>query len=247
MNKNKALFIIGGMGPEASGYLYKLLIDLAIKEFGAKNNDDFPEVILHSVPVPDFIADDKSRNEALKMLKKRAEEANKLNISCISVACNTAHVLLPQLQAVSKAKFISMIEETVEQVYKDKRRRVGLLGTPSIIKYGLYQAALENYGISTIIPSKRQIKILERIIRNVLKGKILTKDSKNLEKIADVLRVKGAEAIILGCTELPLVFPKKFKMPVYNSLEILTMTLLQTYYRQIMNTEILIREKNGRG
>lgn len=246
MNKNKALFVIGGMGPEASGYLYKLLIDLAIKEFGAKNNDDFPEIILHSIPVPDFISNDKSREEALKMLKKRVEEANNLNISCISIACNTAHILLPQLQALSKAPFVSMIEETVKQVQRDGKNKVGLLGTPSTIKYGLYQAELEKYGITAVIPSALQIKTLERIIRNVLKGKILKKDSKNLEKIADVLRSKGAEAIILGCTELPLVFPKKFKMPIYNSLEILTMTLLRYYYRQIMNTEILIREKNGR-
>ena len=60
MNKNKALFIIGGMGPEASGYLYNTLINLAIKKFGARNNDDFPEIILHSIPVPDFISKNKS-------------------------------------------------------------------------------------------------------------------------------------------------------------------------------------------
>ncbi len=230
MNKNKALLVIGGMGPEASGYLYKLLIDLAIKEFGAKNNDDFPEIILHSVPVPDFISDDKSRDEALKMLEKRVEEVNKLNISCISIACNTAHVLLPQLQAVSKAKFISMIDETVKQVHKDNRKKVGLIGTPSTIKYGLYQSALKKYGISLVIPSKAQIIILDRIIRNVLQGKILAKDINNLEKIADDLRMKGAEAIILGCTELPLVFPKKYSLPVYNSVEILAYALLHKYY-----------------
>lgn len=230
MKKNKALFIIGGMGPEASGYLYKLLIDLAIKEFGAKNNDDFPEIILHSVPVPDFISGDKFRDEALKMLEKRVEEANKLNISCISIACNTAHVLLPLLQRMAKVPFVSMIDETLKQVHKDKRGKVGLLGTPSTIKYGLYQSVLKKYGISTIIPSGMQIKTLERIIRNVLKGKILTKDSNNLKNIADNLRAKGAEAIILGCTELPLVFPKNYQLPVYNSLEILAVTLLQIYY-----------------
>lgn len=230
MKRIPAVCLLGGMGPEASGYLYKLLIDLAIKEFGTKNNDDFPEIILHSVPVPDFISDDKSRDEALKMLKIRVKDANKLNISCVSIACNTAHILLPQLQSVSKAPFISMIDETVKEVHIDKRKKVGLLSTPSTIKYGLYQSALNKYGISTVIPSDKQIKTLEIIIRNVLKGKMLTKDSQNLEKIADDLSAKGAEAIILGCTELPLVFPKKYSLSVYNSVEILAHALLRKYY-----------------
>lgn len=232
MKKNKALFIIGGMGPEASGYLYKLLIDLAIKEFEAKNNDDFPEIILQSVPVPDFISNDKSRDEALKMLEKRVKKANKLDISCIAIACNTAHILLPQLQAGSKAPFISMIDETVKQISRNNIKKVGLMGTPSTIKYGLYQAALGKNGISMILPSQRQIKILEKVIRNILKGRILTKDNGDLKEIADALKSQRVQGIILGCTELPLVFPAKYCLPVYNCVEILARALLQKYYKQ---------------
>lgn len=232
MKKNKSLFIIGGMGPEASGYLYKLLIDLAIKEFGAKNNDDFPEIILYSLPVPDFISDSKNRNRALEMIKQRVKLINNSSISCISIACNTAHVLLPQLQVVSKTPFISMIGETVKRVYKDSRKKVGIMGTPSTIKYGLYQSALKKYRISTVIPSHKQVIILEQIIRNALKGKILTKDRNSLKRVADDLRARGAEAIVLGCTELPLVFPTKYKLPVYNSVEVLAKALLKIYYGQ---------------
>lgn len=232
MNKNKALLIIGGMGPEASGYLYRLLIDLAIKEFGAKNNDDFPEIILYSLPVPDFISNDRNRNKALGMIRQRIRLMNDKRISCVSIACNTAHILLPQLQAVSKAPFISMIDETVRQVQRDGKNKVGLLGTPSTIKYGLYQTALKKYGISTVTPSEKQIISLERMIRNVLKGKIFAKDSQNLEKIANVLKAQGAEAIILGCTEIPLVFPSKYSLPVHNSVEILAKALLHRYYEQ---------------
>lgn len=164
------------------------------------------------------------------MLQKRVGKANKLNISCISIACNTAHILLPQLQAGSKVPFVSMIDETVKRVHKDNKKIVGFMGTPSTIKYGLYQTALKEYGISAIIPSKRQWTTLETIIRSVLAGKILESDVKKLKEIGDSLIAKGAEALILGCTELPLVFPKKYEIPVYNSLEILAMALLRKYY-----------------
>ena len=72
----KIIGILGGMGPEASGYLYKLLIDLSIKHFNARHNDDFPEVIIHSIPVPDFISSNKKRGEALQMLLERVKELN---------------------------------------------------------------------------------------------------------------------------------------------------------------------------
>lgn len=165
------------------------------------------------------------------MLKQRVKLVSKGDISCISIACNTAHILLPELQKVSKIPFVSMIDEVAKKVEIDGKKNVGLMGTPSTIQYGLYQTALNKCGISVLVPFKRQIKMLEKIIRNVLKGKIIVEDSKNLTKIADDLRIKGAEGIILGCTELPLVFPKaKLSNSVYNCVEILAMALLQKYY-----------------
>jgi len=227
----KIIGILGGMGPEASRYLYKLLIDLSIKHFNAKNNDDFPEVIIHSIPVPDFISSDRKRGEALQMLSERVQQLNKLDISCLSIACNTAHVLLNDLQKNSDVPFVSMIDEVAQIVNDSNHKTVGLLGTPSTIRYQLYQKALEADGILTIIPNTKQIKTLEQIIRNILAGELLIQDTKKLTKIADSLKNKGVEGIILGCTELPLVFPSNYPLPVYNSVEILALALLRRYYK----------------
>jgi len=230
MNR-KIIGILGGMGPEASGYLYKLLIDLSIKHFNAKQNDDFPEVLIHSIPVPDFISSNKKRGEALQMLVERVQCLNKLNVSCLSIACNTAHVLLDDLRKNSDAPFVSMIDEVVQIVKDNNHKTVGLLGTPSTIRYQLYQKALEVDGILTIIPNTQQIKTLEQIIRNILAGELLIQDTKKLKNIADSLRNKGADGIILGCTELPLVFPSRYPLPSYNSVEILALALLRRYYK----------------
>jgi len=227
----KIIGILGGMGPEATGYLYKLLIDLSIKFFNAKHNNDFPEVIIHSIPVPDFISSDRKRGEALKMLLERVQQLNKIDLLCLSIACNTAHVLLNDLQKKSDAPFVSMIDEVVQTVKDNNCKVVGLLGTPSTIRYKLYQKALDANEISTIIPDDTQIKILERVIRNVLAGKLLKQDTQTLTKIADSLKEKGVEGIILGCTELPLVFPPRYPLPIFNSVEILALALLRRYYK----------------
>lgn len=219
------------MGPEASEYTYKMLIDLSIRHFGAKNNEDFPEIILASIPVPDFISNDKNKEKALIMLRERVGRFNSLNSSCIAIACNTAHVLLADLRKISKVPFISMIEEVADAVKKAGFKKAGLISTPSTIRFKLYQEAFDDRKIQTIIPTDSQIKILEKIIRNVIAGKIFKNDTKKLFNIATSLRIRGAQAIILGCTETPLVFPKKFLIPVYNSVEILSMALLRKYYK----------------
>ena len=232
MNKKSAIAILGGMGPEASSYLYGLLIKLAIKKFGAKNNNDFPEILLHSVPVPDFISNVNDKEIALEMLKKRTIALNNCNIACLSIACNTAHLLLDDLQKVSQVPFISMLDAVSQSVKKDRIHKVGILGSPITLQTELYQKKLKVFGITCIIPTQSEQLILERIIRNIISGKLLAQDKASLVAIAINQQMKGAEGIVLGCTELPMLFQKQqMNIKIYNSLEILATSLLQKYYK----------------
>ncbi len=233
MNK-KAIGVLGGMGPEASAYMYSMLIRLSIEKFGAINNDNFPEIILYSIPVPDFISSEEEKEKALSMLIERTKDLNKLNISNLAIACNTAHLLLHKLQSVSKIPFVSMIDEVVLEVKKNNIKKIGLLGTPVTIKSNMYQNAFQKEGIQVLVPDKSDIKILESIIRNIIKGKIVNQGQR-CKKIADALFKNGAESIVLGCTELPLVFTGNYSLPVYNSLEILSIKLLKDYYKNNFN------------
>lgn len=226
----KVIGIIGGMGPQASAYMYKTLIDLAILEFHAINNNDFPEILLYSVPVPDFISSKEKKKTALNMLKKRVQILNKMDLACLSIACNTAHMLLDELQSVSVIPFISMIDAVVTVVVKDNTKKVGLLGTPSMLRSKMYQKAFSQYDIKVLTPDKKDFSSLENIIRNVIKGIITKENEKQLVYLANKLKKRGSQGIVLGCTELPLVFPKSYSIPVYNSVEILSRILLQKYY-----------------
>lgn len=230
-NRKQIIGIIGGMGPQASAYLLDLLIKLSVKEFGAKNDDDFPEILLDSVSIPDFISNHARENDALKLLKERIIFLNKIQPSCLAIACNTAHILLSELQKVSNAPFISIIEEVANSVGTGGLKKVGILVTPVTLKSGLYQNALSKLNIVCVEPEYRELKVLEAIIRNVIAGLSSKKDKDLLIAVANKLINRGAEGIILGCTELPLIFPKKQNFPIFNSLEILAMSLLRNYYK----------------
>ena len=108
---------------------------------------------------------------------------------------------------------------------------VGLLGTPLTLRSCIYQEALQKECVSCVIPNKESFLILDRIIRNVIRNNITKEDGRRLIKIADRLKKQGAEGIILGCTELPLVFPSGYSLPVYNSVAILAKSLLRNYYK----------------
>lgn len=133
--------ILGGMGPQASAYLLKLLVDLSARKFSAKNCEDFPEVILNSIPHPDFISDKKNKRAALKILKKRVRQLNEMQVGVLGIACNTAHILLDKLQLVSKAPFISIVEEIIKELRRKRINKVGLLASPTTFESGIFQKA----------------------------------------------------------------------------------------------------------
>src|SRR3989344_3827305 len=87
MNKQmNAIGILGGMGPDASARLYQLMIEMARSEFGARKNEDYPEIVLQSIPVPDFISDTKRAEEAVFMLKERVRRLAHLDVGCLGLA-----------------------------------------------------------------------------------------------------------------------------------------------------------------
>lgn len=109
-----------------------------------------------------------------------------------------------------------------------KLDKIGLMGSSITIKSNLYQKELKKTNIKIVLPSKTKIMILEKIITEIVAGDY--SNSQKIIEIADNLKSHGAEGIILGCTELPLVFPKKYSLPVFDSLEILADKLLKNYY-----------------
>lgn len=140
-NRKQIIGILGGMGPQASAHLVKLLVDLSAKEFGAKNCEDFPEIILDSIPVPDFISSKKNKKIALTMLKEQIERMSQMQVGILAIACNTAHILLDQLQPVTKTSFVSVVEEIIKELRKRKINKVGLLASPTTFKSGIFQKA----------------------------------------------------------------------------------------------------------
>lgn len=222
----KTICILGGMGPQASTKMVEVLVNMAASKFGAKNCEDFPEIILFSLPVPDFIAGRENIKKTLQMLREKVLLLNGMNVSVVAMACNTAHMMLGDLQSISKAPFVSMIEAVTDEVGRKKLSRVGVLASPNTLRCGLFGLALRKQGVDTVVPSEKQQEELETIIRKVIANKTGEQDAQKLASIAKALEKRGAQGIILGCTDLPLIFPSEFPLPVFDSIKITAEELL---------------------
>jgi aspartate racemase len=230
--KQHMIGIIGGMGPQASAELYRLLIEGAKQCYGARNNDDFPEILIDSVPVPDFLSDTREMEKAAVMLEDRVRRLTLYGVSVISMACNTACLLSDRVRKQTSVPFISIVDEVAYEVSK-RHSRILLLASPTALRLGIYQIALSRYGLSYVVPPIKYYRELEYIIRGVIKeGDRSFLMEKIVRLTENILTNEYVEGIVLGCTELPLVFPVSYPIPVYNSLSILAESLLKRYYKE---------------
>jgi len=230
MLNNQPIAILGGMGPDASARLYQLMIELARSDFGARENHQYPEIVIDSVPVPEFFSNTQKAEEATFMLKDRVRKLNYLQPGCFGLACNSAHTTLVDLEQEAKAPFISIAGEAAQESVRRGYKRVGLLASPTTIFSGVYQTEFLDKNIEVVLPENGYIEELGEIIGQIVGGEFKAPKARLL-KIADSLKKKKIEAIVLGCTELPLVFPKNYSLPVLNTLEILGISLLTRYYK----------------
>ena len=234
-DKSKPIGIIGGMGPQASCELYRLLIEGARLNYGAKNNDDYPEMLIDSVPVPDFLADTEKMETAARLLEDRVRRMSKYDVSVLTMACNTACILNERLQTQLSVPLISVVEE-VGKVVARECNRVFILASPTSLRLNLYQDVFRQKKVTYLIPNQSEYLELEYIIRGVIEGEDRKTLMQRLVRITERhITGENIDGVVLGCTELPLIFPENFHLPVYSSLDILARTLLkQYYYRRLL-------------
>jgi len=230
---NKKIGIIGGVGPQATGILYGQIIKLSQEKYSAKDNDDFPKIVIESVPIPDFITDTKKVDEAKEMLIKATKNLEKVGATRMVIASNTVHLTLDDLQKETKVPFLSMIDLVVKECTTRGFEKVGLLSSPVTIKSKSYEKKLEQENIQMIKPTKKEQELTDRIIRHVLAGSSNGKYRKAYIDLLNGMYKRGAEAVILGCTELPMAINyEALGDRVIDSMEVLAKGLTNYYYQK---------------
>lgn len=227
-----AIGILGGMGPQASAKLYELIIKGTQEYTPAAVDNDYPEIVLLNVPVPNFISNKNELQKAKQILIKRTKLLEKNGCTINGIACNTAHILLPELQSTTTVPFVSIPKLVARLAKTNRYERVGLLATPTTLSSTIYDEAL--VGIAEIVrPNQKFAKQIEHYIYLQLKGKLSRKERQTFrQQLASFKQSRFLDAVILGCTELPLVYGDIAKDDtILNTLQILSDGLLEVYFK----------------
>ncbi len=204
----KAVGIIGGLGPETTSEFY-----MSIIKRNSERSNSHPRILVHNVPMPFSLEEDivkNSRNEH-KLLPLLLEGLNILQdkVDFIVIPCNTAHIFIDDVRVQSKIPVLSIIEEVVDRIKSKKIGRVGILATSKTIESKLFDSKLVSNNIGCITPDANDQRRVSEIIHLLLKG-VKSKELKSgLMGIVDKLKDDGAEAIILGCTDLQLLLKQE--------------------------------------
>ncbi len=203
MTNTKTLGVIGGLGPIATAHFLELVISMT----NAKTDQEHLDMIIYNTPsIPDrteYILDNTKPNPLLQMLAVGQALAQQ-GVSRIAIPCMTAHYFFPQLEAGIPVPLINSVKETARHLKENGIEKVGIMATDGTIRSGLFHRELEALGMCPIVPGESaQRDIMHLIFHNVKSGTPAEMD--RFFCAADNLRRNGAQAIILGCTELSLI------------------------------------------
>jgi aspartate racemase len=203
---DRIIGVLGGMGPAATADFYWEIIKLT----PARRDQDHIPVLIYSNPrMPDRTrAILEGAEDPLPWLLEAAVTLERGGAGMIAIPCNTAHYYLPQIQASVRIPVLNMVEETCLTVRSQfpRARAVGLLAATGTVQCKIYHQVCERQGMQLITPSEEDQARVHNAIFQVKGGDRDGTAGGVFESIGEGLIRMGAEAVILGCTEIPVAF-----------------------------------------
>lgn len=199
----KTLGVLGGLGPMASAYFLQLIVQMS----DAATDQEHMEVILHSKPqIPDrtrYILG-RSKDSPLPQMAEAGRGLAAQGAEVLAIPCITAHYFQEQLEAEVGVPILHAIEETALYLKQAGIARAGILATDGTLDSKLFQTCLAAHGIDCTLPGEEDQKaVMHLIYENVKAGKPV--EFPVFEAVSKRLFARGAQVILLGCTELSLI------------------------------------------
>lgn len=230
--KFKTIGVLGGMGAAASADFYMRVVNIAQKKYQAEADDDFPPMWIYNLPVTGFdetgfVEPESVKNQMITAVDRLAKAGSDF----VVIPCNTAHFFYKEMQATIPIPILSILEVTVKAVQDVGFSKVGLLNSQSTKHFHLYEDIFSKNNIDTLSTTDEEQQRVSQVIGHVISGTQGYNDIEQLNNIVRRFAQAGMEAVILGCTELPLAFSQKdCDLPLFNTTELLAGAALSSSY-----------------
>lgn len=217
----KTIGIIGGMSWESTVTYYQIMNETVKQELGGLHS---AKILLYSV---DFSEIEQCQAEgdwekSGEILSAAAESLEKAGADFLVIGTNTMHKVVPQIQKRINIPIVHIAEVTAEELKQHHITTVALLGTKYTMTQEFYKEKLEMAGITVLIPEAQDIEAVNSIIYDELcLGSILETSKETYLHIIEGLKNRGAQGVILGCTEIGILIKQKdTDLPVFDTTRI---------------------------
>ena len=228
--------VLGGMGPLAGA---AFMTRLTMLTDAAVDQDHIPAVLWNDPRVPDRTqARLHGGADPLPWMQNGIAKLEQAGAKIIAIPCNTAHLWYQELVASAHVPVLHIIESVADDL--DRRGLapgpIGLMGTPATLKLGLYQQHLEARGYQTLVPTEAEIAEFCVPAIELVKANRVAEAFEPAAACIARLQARGARAVALGCTELPLAVPHERRaalgIPLTDSIDALALAVIDWFRAQ---------------
>ena len=217
----KTIGLIGGITWLSTLDYYRLLNEKINERLGGVESG---KIILYSVNFAEIklLTEEGRWDEMTNLMIDAAKKLELAGADCILIGANTMHKIADKIQLSISIPLIHIAEETAKQIKKQKLQTVALLGTKYTMQFDFFKDKLAEQGIASIIPGEDEIEMMNTAIYTEMgKGIFLPETKQKFLTIINKLIGQGAEGIILGCTEIPILIKKDdCQVPVFDTTRI---------------------------
>lgn len=220
--KEKVLGILGGMGPEATADLFMRII----RATNAKSDEEHLRIIIDNNPKMPSRQDAilKGAESPVPAMTATAENLVGAGADFLIIGANTAHYFYDDVQKAINVPILHIIDETLKEVSKNipHLKKLGILATTAAMQTRLYSKCCDRFGIAAIEPDDALQSQMHNAIFSFKHQGLSDTCIGDASEVAESLIAKGAEALVMGCTEIPLILAgKTFSVPLVDPNEII--------------------------
>lgn len=217
--------LVGGISWVSTMDYYRFINEGINSKLGGLN---FAECIIYSLNFGDIQA--KSWDNSFDLLLNACESLKKSGVDSIVLCANTAHLFADKLQETVKLPIIHIVDETAKVISSKGFKKVGLLGTIFTMEMDFYRTKLEKYELEVLTPDKQDTRdYIQHTVKEELGIGFINPDTKTryISIVKDLID-RGAECIVLGCTEIPMLISQAdFTIPVFDTTKIHSQAIVE--------------------
>ena len=203
MKKVPLIGILAGMGPKSTGPFIDQVVSTFQDLTGAKNDIEFPPMMIYSLPTPFYIDHPIDHTLMEKTICEGLKKLKSCDVDFIAMPCNTAHLYYSRLKQCIKIPLLNIVEATLNSLPKSAKK-ITILATRATIEANIYQKELDRFHLSYVLDPSWQ-KIIDDLILNIKKCSHLEKALKLWEDLCNEFRKAQIDTLIIACTDLNVI------------------------------------------